>query len=77
MGVGSYQDTLAEMHNLINRLEDARKAHRAAEDTLIDQLRMHCSHLEAVIHRRELEFDRLEGRLSALIEEHARCGGRS
>jgi predicted nuclease with TOPRIM domain len=73
MGVGSYQDTLAEMHTLINRLEDARKAHRQAEDVLIDQLRKHCLHLESVIHRREQEFDRIEDRLSALIEEHAKC----
>lgn len=75
MGVGSYQDTLAEMYSLIGRLEDARKEHRAAEDVLIDQLRRHCMHLESVIHRREAEFDSIEQRLSDLIEQHARCRG--
>lgn len=73
MGVGSYQDTLAEMQMLLNQLESARKTHREIEDDLIDQLRRHCGHLEAVIHRREDEFEQIEERLSALIEEHAKC----
>lgn len=68
MGVGSYLDTLAQMHDLISRLETERKKHRAAEDVLIDQLRRQLSHLEMVVHRREDEYDRLQEQYCALKE---------
>lgn len=71
MHVGSYQDTLAQMHSLIGQLEDERKKHRAAEDVLIDSLRHQLQHLEAVVHRREDEYDRLQEKYCALIEERA------
>jgi hypothetical protein len=73
MGVGSYQDTLMQMHELIGQLEQTRKEHRAAEDLLIEQLRQRLVHLEAIVCHREDEYDRLEERFCALQEEHARC----
>lgn len=73
MGVGDYADTLAQMYDLISQLEDARKKHRAAEDLLIDQLRSRLGHLEAVVHRREEEYDRLQERFCVLTELHALC----
>ena len=68
MGVGNYQDTLSQMHILVNQLDDARKKHRAAEDVLIDQLRRQLLHLESVVSRREDEYDRLQEKYCALRE---------
>ena len=73
MGVGNYQDTLSQMHVLINQLDDARKQHRAAEDVLIDQLRRQLLHLESVVSRREDEYDRLQEKYCALKESAARA----
>ena len=70
LGMGTWQDTLSQMHDLINQLDDQRKAHRSAEDLLIDQLRRRLAHLEAVIHSREDEYDQLQERFCALRDAH-------
>lgn len=66
LGVGSWQDTIAEMNDLISQLDQTRQASRSAEDMLISQLRRRLSHLEAVLHRREEEYDELQERFCAL-----------
>jgi predicted nuclease with TOPRIM domain len=71
LGVGSWQDTIAQMNALISQLDAQRKEHRSAEDALIDQLRRHVSHLESVLARREDEYDRLQERFCALREAAA------
>jgi predicted nuclease with TOPRIM domain len=72
LGVGSWQDTIAQMNELISQLDAKRKEHRSAEDALIDQLRRHVSHLESVLHRREDEYDQLQERFCALQESDQR-----
>ena len=66
LGMGSWQDTIAQMNELIGQLDTQRKEHRSAEDVLIDQLRRHVSHLESVLARREDEYDQLQERFCAL-----------
>ena len=69
LGMGSWQDTIAQMHELISQLDTQRKDRRSAEDALIDQLRHHISHLESVLARREDEYDQLQERFCALQEK--------
>jgi predicted nuclease with TOPRIM domain len=69
LGVGSWQDTLAQMNSLLDRLQAAGKAHRSAEDELLDQLRQHTGRLEAALHRREDEYDQLQERFCQLKDE--------
>lgn len=72
LGMDSWQDTLSQMYAVIDRIDQQRKEHRSAEDTLIDQLRHHVAHLEASIHRREGEYDRLQERYCRMQEDLTR-----
>ena len=68
MGVGSYRDTLAQMHDLVGQLDRTRNEHRSAEDLLIGQLRQQLANLEFVVSRREDEYDRLQEKYCKLRE---------
>lgn len=71
LDVGSWQDTISQMYALLGQIKDSRQAQRSAEDQLLDQLRLRVQRLEAVIHRREVEYDRLQERFCALQEQRA------
>ena len=68
LGMDSWRDTLTQMNDILDQMSREREQQRSAEDQLIDLMRRRLSHLEAVLHRREDEYDQLQEKFCALRE---------
>lgn len=59
-GVGNWRQTIADMNELLNTLAETSRKHESETAQLVNQMRRHIARLETCIHRRELEYDRLQ-----------------
>src|SRR6266568_6300376 len=68
LGTGDWRATVGQLHELIDQMAAQTRTAQSETGQLIDEMRRRINRLEAIIHRREQEYDALQEQVCAKVE---------